>query len=130
MTAIRRFLTGVAETSDHAEQTDFKTRYYRANQQQVVETVSGIVGRYPGFRIVHLDRERGEVTLEVRNSLGLIHDVVVTATRMTPVSTAVDIHAALRAGLFDPGWNRRIIRAIWMHLDDRLLRGTGGTVRA
>ncbi|WP_124727787.1 hypothetical protein [Staphylospora marina] len=116
MSAFRRFFSGVTETTDHAPEPDLKTRYYRVQQRAVMEKISEIIDRLSGFRLVHLDRERGEATLECRNRLGLIHDVVITATRVSPVQTAVDIHAALRFGV-DPGLNRSIIRRIWAQLD-------------
>jgi hypothetical protein len=119
LSAIQRFFSGVTETGDQQE-PNLRTRYYRNQKWEAIEALKGLPGQFPSFRLIHVDESRGEVMLECRNGIGLKHDLVVTVIDITPLRTAVDIHAALRAKFVDFGWNGKIIRSIYQYLDRRL----------
>ncbi|MDR6224995.1 hypothetical protein [Desmospora profundinema] len=126
MSGLERMISGVTGTGDHARESDLKTRYYRGPLREVVERIRKLPSEDNRFRLVHVDEDRGEVMLEHRGVLGITHDVVVTPVAMTPLSIAVDVHAAIRGRMWDfGGWNRKLIRAIYTYLDRHLSPSSG-----
>jgi len=113
-------ISGVTETGDKAAEADLRTRYFRNRKKEAIEAIREFTRKWPQFRLIHVDEQRGEVMLETRNGIGLIHDFVVTVYEINPIKIAVDIHAALRAKFLDFGWNRKFIRLIFRHLENEL----------
>lgn len=122
---MKRFFSGITETGEHAAETDLKTHYYRARAAEAGERLLQLPKQNPSFKLIHYDQERGEVMFEYKNALGLTHDIVVTIFSITPIRSAVDIHAAIRGRIFDFGWNRKIVRLIYAHLNQTLTTESG-----
>jgi hypothetical protein len=108
----------VTETADNHPESELRTRYFRARADDVVNHLEEL-GRQKPFCLVHVDRLRHEVMLEWKNGLGLMHDVVVTVYELSPLRVAVDIHAAIRSKVMDWGWNRKIVNAVYRHLEQK-----------
>lgn len=125
MSGMRRFLSGITETGERAEEADLRTHYYRARAVDAGERLLQLPKQNPSFKLIHYDKERGEVMFEYKNALGLTHDIVVTIYSISPIRSAVDIHAAVRGRIFDFGWNRKIVRMIYHHLDQALSKESG-----
>lgn len=119
MSAFKRFFTGVIETGEEAKDERFRTRYYRGEQKKVVQEIAQLAKKSSDLRLVHMSESRGEVMLEYRSPLGFKHDLVVTVFAITPVQSAVDQHAALRARFVEFGFNAKLIDRIYKHLDQR-----------
>lgn len=101
---------------------DLRTHYYRGRADDAGEQLLQLLKKNPSFRLVHYDKSRGELTLEYKNGWGLTHDLVVTIYAINPIRIAVDIHTAIRGRMFDFGWNRKIVRLIYQHLDHTLVK--------
>lgn len=119
MSALRRFFTGVIETGEETKDERFRTRYYRGEQKKVVQEIAQFAHKSPDLQLVHTNENRGEVMVEYRSPLGFKHDLVVTVFAITPVQSAVDQHAALRARFVEFGFNAKLIDRIYKHLDQR-----------
>lgn len=120
MSAFKRFFTGVTDTSENAKDERLRTRYYRGEQRKVCQIVADFVKREKDLKLVHVNDNRGEIMVEYRDSIGFIHDLVVTVFAVTPVQSAVDIHTAMRSRMFDFGFNVRLINRIYKYLDNQL----------
>lgn len=122
MSKFKRFFTGVTDTGEKAKDERFRTRYYRGEQRRVCQELVEFAKKEKDLQFVHLNENRGEVMVEYRNPLGFTHDLVVTVFAITPVQSAVDIHAAIRARFVDPGFNSKLINRIYTYLDRRFIR--------
>lgn len=120
MSAFKRFFTGVTDTGEEAKEERFRTRYYRGEQRKVCNTVVEFVNKEKDLHLVHANDNRGEVMIEYRDPLGMKHDLVVTVFSVTPVQSAVDMHAALRGRFVDLGFNPKLIDRVYNHLDRQL----------
>lgn len=117
MSAFKRFLTGVTDTGEKEKDERLRTRFFRSEQKKVCREVVAWVERAKNMRLLHTSEERGEVMFEYRNPLGLKHDVVVTVYAVTPVQSAVDVHAALRHTFVDFGYNANLIGRLYQYLE-------------
>lgn len=119
MSAFKRFLTGVTDTGENEKDERLRTRFFRSEQKKVCREVVAWVKKGKNMRLLHTSEERGEIMFEYRNSLGLKHDVVVTVYAVTPVQSAVDVHAALRHPFVDFGYNANLIGRLYQHLEQQ-----------
>ncbi|CAM3753666.1 hypothetical protein [Mesobacillus zeae] len=77
------------ETSDNHKEPELRTRYYKANFQQVFQTVEKILGTDPSVTVVSISSEHGEISAETHD--GIPAFLVVTVITLRPYETAVDI---------------------------------------
>lgn len=120
MSAFKRFFSGVTDTGEKAKEERFRTRFYRGEQKKVCHEVVTFAKNERDLKVVHVNDSRGEVMIEYRNPLGIMHDLVVTVYAVTPVQSAVDMHAAVRSRFVDPGFNSKLISRIYNYLDREL----------
>ncbi|GAB7387030.1 hypothetical protein BSNK01_08660 [Bacillaceae bacterium] len=64
--------------------------------------------KLPRWKVVHVDRERGEIMAEKRHALS-VSDIVITVYRISPVRSAIDVVCAKRGSLGDLGSSYRTI---------------------
>lgn len=122
MSAFKRFFTGVTDTGEKAKEERFRTRYYRGERRKVCDAVVQFAKKGKGLKVVHVNDNRGEVMIEYRDALGFTHDLVVTVFAVTPVQSAVDMHAAMRSRFVDFGFNPKLISSVYNYLDRQLTR--------
>ncbi|MCR2823830.1 hypothetical protein [Lederbergia panacisoli] len=103
--SIARILTGLwrnsTETSDRAKDPKLKTRYYKVNKRVLLEKITFVVNnKLPGWKLTHLDAERGEMLIERKTMRQ--NQMVVTVLQVEPLRCSVDIVSAYE-GLGDLG---------------------------
>jgi hypothetical protein len=126
MSVLDRIITGITATGDRVKEPDLRTRYYRGPLREVVEQIRKLPTEDSRFHLIHVDEDRGEVMVEHRGAMGITHDLVITPVAMTPLSIAVDVHAAIRGRMWDfGGKNRKLIQAIYTYLDKHLTSASG-----
>lgn len=77
-------------TSENDTDEQLKTRYYKANFNQVFQSVEQLLGADPACRIISVSKEHGEISAEInRKRLSFLTVSVVTTK---PFETAVDLH--------------------------------------
>lgn len=112
MSALRT-LTGIwksrEETGEKAKSPELKTRYYKERKDRLMDIIQRVVrNKLPKWNIVHISENRGEITIEKKQGMG-VNDIVVTVFYITPVRTAVDVSSAKRGSFGDLGASYRNI---------------------
>lgn len=102
-----RVLTGLwknsTETSDRAKDPKLKTKYYKANKRTMLEKISSIVNhKLPGWKITHVDDERGEMLVDKKGAVRH-NQIVITVYQVEPLRCAVDVVSAYKEGYGDLG---------------------------
>ncbi|RSD27680.1 hypothetical protein [Mesobacillus subterraneus] len=77
-------------TSENSQDEQLRTRYYKANFNQMFQTVEDLLKADPSFRITSVSKDHGEISAELSGRV----PAFLTATVITTKSyeTAVDLH--------------------------------------
>jgi len=107
LTVILRRLIGFwrtsEETGEKVKNPNLQTRYYRIRMTQLIDKIEYIVQhKLKNWKIVHINRERGEIILEKKH-LVRTSDVVITVYDMPAFRSAVDITSAIKGPFGDLG---------------------------
>ncbi|UOF90481.1 hypothetical protein LSG31_21925 [Fodinisporobacter ferrooxydans] len=102
-----RFITGFwkkfEETSEHARLPELRTRYYKAHKQKVWDKALQVLEhKLPRWKVVHIDEERGEISVTKGHSSGT-RDITVSVYRVSALRSAIDIVSCKRGSLGDFG---------------------------
>lgn len=122
MSKFKRFISGVTETGEKAKEKRFKTRYYRVEQKKAINEIVNYAKREKDLSLQHVSENRGEIMVEYQSPIGLKYDLVLTIFPVTPVQSAVDMHAAVRARIVDLGFNGKLIDRVYNHLDKQFTK--------
>lgn len=76
------------ETSDHQRDEQLKTHYYKANANQMFQTVEDLFRGDADCRITTVSKEHGEIAVEINKPLQSF--LVVTILSPRPIETAID----------------------------------------
>ena len=109
-----------ATSSEKARDPLLRSRLYKHNRSEVMDTVVATLNKLPGFQVLHVEEEVGEILLLTRSVLGRPMDVTVTVFSDNPIRTYVDVYSASRWSFGDFGANRRVILKIFAELDRKL----------
>ncbi|MBS4197419.1 hypothetical protein [Lederbergia citri] len=95
--SVARILTGLwknsTETSDRAKDPQLKTRYYKVSKRVLLEKITHVVNnKLSGWKITHLDENRGEMLIEKK--VMRQNQIVVTVLQVEPLRCSVDIVSA------------------------------------
>ncbi|MBW8348255.1 hypothetical protein K0H71_02205 [Bacillus sp. IITD106] len=95
--SVARILTGLwknsTETSDRAKDPQLKTRYYKVSKRALLEKITFVVNnKLSGWKITHLDEDRGEMLIEKK--VMRQNQIVVTVLQVEPLRCSVDIVSA------------------------------------
>jgi hypothetical protein len=77
-------------TSENNRDEQLKTRYYKANFNQVFQSVEELLKAEPTYRITSVSKEHGEISAEMNGKVPSFLTVTVITTK--PFETAVDLH--------------------------------------
>lgn len=117
---IRAVLNSQATSSEKARDPLLRSRLYKHKKGDTLEIVIATLKKMPGFKVVHVEDEVGEILLETRSAFGRPMDVTVTVIPENPIRTYVDVYSASRWSFGDFGANRRVIIKIFAELDRKL----------
>lgn len=76
------------ETSDGQKDELLKTHYYKANFNQLFQTVEDVFRQDADCRITTVSKERGEIAVEINKPVPCF--LIVTVVSVRPMETAVD----------------------------------------
>lgn len=77
-------------TSENNRDEQLRTRYYKANFNQIFQSVEELLKADPSCRITSVSKEHGEVSAEINRKVPSFLTVTVVTTK--PFQTAVDLH--------------------------------------
>ncbi|HAQ08039.1 MAG TPA: hypothetical protein DCR24_11140 [Bacillus bacterium] len=77
-------------TSENHRDEQLRTRYYKANFNQVFETVEKLMKADPSYKITSVSKDHGEISAEINRKGASFLTVTVVMTK--PFQTAVDLH--------------------------------------
>lgn len=77
-------------TSENHQDEHLRTRYYKANFNQVFQSVEELLKASPSCRITSVSKEHGEISAELNSKVPTFLTVTVVTTK--PFETAVDLH--------------------------------------
>jgi hypothetical protein len=77
-------------TSENSSDEQLRTRYYKANFNQIFQTVEELLRSEPSAKITSVSKEHGEISAELSNGIQSFLTVTVVTTK--PFETAVDMH--------------------------------------
>ncbi|SDJ65305.1 cytosolic protein [Salimicrobium halophilum] len=114
---IAKYFSNHTETKEDHPESDLQTRYYKANKDQVFDSVQNLFDE--PSKVVGLSKERGELSVNYRE--GKKAFVVATIIMVRPYRTAVDFSVTTETGLpVDFGNSRKLIRSFYQRLDKEL----------
>lgn len=117
---LRQILNSSATSSERARDPLLRSRLYKHKKQETLELVVATLKKMPGFKLLHVEEEVGEILLETRSVFGRPMDVTVTVFPDNPVRTFVDVYSASRWSFGDFGANRRVIIKLLSEFDRKL----------
>ncbi|CCQ97810.1 conserved hypothetical protein [[Clostridium] ultunense Esp] len=91
------------ETSEKEKDPALKTRYYKERKDKLIDLILDLIPKkLPRWKVIHTDRERGEILVEKQ---GLLRksDIVITVFRINPIRSAIDVMSAKRGSFGDLG---------------------------
>lgn len=105
--SLLRIVTGIwkshDETDEQAKDPALRTRYYKANSDQLREQVLEVIQtQLPQWKVVHVDAERGEIMVEKDELFGR-NDITISIYKLSPSSSAIDVVSAKNGPLGDFG---------------------------
>ncbi len=77
-------------TSENNSDEQLRTRYYKANFNQVFQAVEDLLKVDPTARITSVSKEHGEISAELNGRIQSFLTVTIITTK--PFETAVDLH--------------------------------------
>lgn len=77
-------------TSENNNDEQLRTRYYKANFNQVFQTVEDLLKADPSSKITSVSKEHGEISAEIKGRVPAFITATVITTK--PYETAVDLH--------------------------------------
>ncbi|WP_079510004.1 hypothetical protein [Mesobacillus jeotgali] len=77
-------------TSENNRDEQLRTRYYKANFNQMFQSIEDLLKADPSARITSVSKEHGEISAELNGRLPSFLTVTVITTK--PYETAVDLH--------------------------------------
>lgn len=77
-------------TSENNRDELLRTRYYKANFNQMFQTVEDLLKADPSFKIISVSKEHGEISAELKGKIPSFLTATVITTK--PFETAVDLH--------------------------------------
>lgn len=77
-------------TSENSSDEQLRTRYYKANFNQVFQTVEDLLRSEPSAKITSVSKEHGEISAELNKGIPAFLTVTIVTTK--PFETAVDMH--------------------------------------
>jgi hypothetical protein len=77
-------------TSENHRDQQLRTRYYKANFNQIFQTAEELLRKEPSCRITSVSKEHGEISAELNRGIPVFLTVTVVTTK--PFETAVDMH--------------------------------------
>lgn len=77
-------------TSENNSDEQLRTRYYKANFNQVFQTVEELLRSEPSAKITSVSKEHGEISAELNKGIPVFLTVTIVTTK--PFETAVDMH--------------------------------------
>ncbi|HLU23472.1 hypothetical protein [Lederbergia graminis] len=95
--SVARVLTGLwrtsTETSDRAKDPKLKSRYYKIKRPALMEKIKFIINnKLKGWKILHVDEERGEILVEKRGMRR--NQITITVYQVEPLRCSVDVLSA------------------------------------
>jgi uncharacterized protein (DUF1499 family) len=117
---IRAILNSQATSSEKARDPLLRSRLYKHKKNETMEMVIATLQKMPGFKLLHVEEEVGEILLETRSVFGRPMDVTVTVIAENPIRTFVDVYSASRWSFGDFGANRRVIIKLFEQFDRKL----------
>lgn len=98
-------------TSENSSDEQLRTRYYKANFNQVFQTVEELLRSEPSAKLTSVSKEHGEISAELNKGIPAFLTVTIVTTK--PFETAVDMHISTEkfslAGV-NPALRREIAR--------------------
>lgn len=92
-----------AETRDRAKDPKLRTRYFKMTKKKMIEKVHYLINnKLPGWKVVHIDDERGEMLIEKKGVLRT-HQMVISIFQIEHTRSAVDITASYKDPFGDLG---------------------------
>ncbi|WP_347862603.1 cytosolic protein [Salimicrobium sp. PL1-032A] len=114
---IAKYFSNHTETNENHPEPGLKTRYYKANKDQVFRSVQNLFDK--PSEIVDISKERGELSVNYKE--GKKAFVVATIIMVRPYRTAVDFSVSTETGLpVDFGNSRKLVRSFYQRLDQEL----------
>lgn len=113
---IASFFTTHHETRENHSDQELQSRYYKAGQKKVMETVLDILRKEGGFEISSISEERGEISVNIHR--GRKAFMVITVISVRPFETAVDLTVTTETMLpMDFGFSRKVILEFYEKLN-------------
>ncbi|WP_018923431.1 DUF1499 domain-containing protein [Salsuginibacillus kocurii] len=113
---LTRFWKDGEETRDHTSIEELQTRYYRASQKDVLQSLETVVKKNIPGEVVSVDQERGEMVIDIQER-SRRYDMVITVVTMEFREVAVDVVSTVRNRKGDLGKNRQWIAQVYGALD-------------
>ena len=97
------FLRNGEETREKHPDPALRTQTYRKSKKDMMAAVQQVVKhKLPGWQIVHIEEEHGELSVVGKSGLST-SDIVVTVFSITPLRSSVDVASSRRGNLGDFG---------------------------
>lgn len=84
-----RFQKFSGTSEDHPDE-QLRTRYYKANFNQLFQTAEELLKADPGCKIISVSKDHGEISAEINKKMPSFLTVSIVTTK--PFETAVDLH--------------------------------------
>jgi hypothetical protein len=121
MRSIQSFFTTNTETSDEHWDERLKSRYYKSNQKNALQTVVEVLNSIEGISVTSVSDDRGEISAAIsKPRKGFL---VATIVSVRPFETAVDFNVLTETSLpSDFGYSKRVVYGLYEKLDQKLTK--------
>lgn len=113
-------LTNHCETSEHHEDAQLRSRYYKTTAANAIKAIKELIASSNGYELLSVSEERGEFSVATRG--GKKAFIVITVISVRPFETAIDFSVTTDTKIlpFDFGFSRRVIIDLYSQIDKRL----------
>jgi hypothetical protein len=117
---LKHLFSNHCETHERHPDEQLKSRYYKTTHATAVKTIKELIEKLPGFQLLSVSEERGEISFSVHR--GKKAFVVVTVISVRPFETAIDFSVTTETKWLpiDFGFSRNLVIELYQKLDERL----------